>query len=686
MIQIIDKKDCCGCNACVQRCPKQCITMHADNEGFLYPIVDTTQCTDCGLCEKVCPVINQNEPHKPLNVYAAYNRNEEIRMVSSSGGIFTLLAEETIKKGGVVFGVKFNRDWMTEYGYTETIEGIAPFRGSKYVQAIVGDAYKQAEEFLKAGREVLFSGTPCQISALKGFLRKEYENLTTVDIICHGVPSPKIWDKYLKETYDRYTKNYSRDKVASHSEIEAINFRNKNSGWKRYSIFIKFKTPALAKEGDCILSEPAGKNAYMKAMLDHLTLRPSCHSCKSKNGRSRSDITIADFWGISKYNQEIDDNNGTSAVLTNTIKGEELFKKADCVSNRQTYEQITTEVTTYYRSVEPHPKREQFFNEIDKRTLHRTIDKYKTRPVKRKKSFIKKIIKKYSQMGTKLNKKVIYDSPGQTCNRLWSYLDTIGWAIKTNSKVKILFWDKDIIHFDRLRKNPYVKFPLYNKTFVKWLGDKRYLKIVRKIFANGLVRPHYKNDTSGKYIKGWTKRADSNYFPDVIDKIKEIYTPNDYVTGDVTPIIEKYRNEGFFIVGVHIRRGDYKTWEGGRYYFEHEEYAKHMDDVARLYSDKKICFAISTNEKYDPEVFKRFTICELKNTTAIHDLYTLSLCDRIIGPLSTFSRWASFYGNVPLCFISREMNIEKEEDFSVIKDFYHFENGVEIINLTDKQQ
>ena len=170
MINITDKKECCGCNACVQRCPKQCITMHTDNVGFLYPIVDTETCIDCGLCEKVCPIINQEKPQEPLKAYAAYNKGEKIREQSSSGGIFTLLAEETIKKGGVVFGVKFNKDWMPEFGHAESIEDIAPFRGSKYVQAIVGNAYKQAEEFLKVGREVLFCGTPCQIAGFNRYL------------------------------------------------------------------------------------------------------------------------------------------------------------------------------------------------------------------------------------------------------------------------------------------------------------------------------------------------------------------------------------------------------------------------------------------------------------------------------------------------------------------------------------
>ena len=245
MIDIKDKSNCCGCAACVQRCPKQCISMVEDNEGFLYPKVDTQVCVDCGMCEKVCPVINQNEERIPLGAFAAVNPDEQIRRDSSSGGIFTMLAEKTIAKGGVVFGVKFNKDWMPEFGYAETMEDIAPFRGSKYVQAIVGNAYKKAEEFLKAGRDVLFSGTSCQIAGLKKFLRKDYENLLTVDIICHGVPSPKVWNMYLEETCSKLmkTRTDGKNSVVSakggeyKSCIETISFRSKINGWKKYRCF-----------------------------------------------------------------------------------------------------------------------------------------------------------------------------------------------------------------------------------------------------------------------------------------------------------------------------------------------------------------------------------------------------------------------------------------------------------------
>ena len=193
MIEITEKYLCCGCAACVQRCPKQCIILHEDHEGFLYPKVDTDNCIDCALCEKVCPILNEGSNRKPLKVYAAINKDEKIRLESSSGGIFTLLAEQTIGEDGVVFGARFDENWQVRLDYTETIEGIAVFRGSKYVQARTENTYQQAEFFLREGRKVLFAGTPCQIAGLKKFLRKEYDNLLAVDFVCHGVPSPKVW-------------------------------------------------------------------------------------------------------------------------------------------------------------------------------------------------------------------------------------------------------------------------------------------------------------------------------------------------------------------------------------------------------------------------------------------------------------------------------------------------------------
>lgn len=374
MIDIVNKKDCCGCGACAQRYPKQCITMQADNEGFLYPIVNTAACIDCGLCENVCPVINQAEPQQPKKVYAAYNKNEDIRMQSSSGGIFTLLAEETIKNGGVVFGVKFNKDWMPEFGYTETLEGLSPFRGSKYVQAIVGNAYKKAEEFLKAGREVLFSGTPCQIAGLKQYLRKEYDNLLTVDIICHGVPSPKVWNMYLKETSSRLLNTIPDEKNSVVSAIggepksciEAISFRSKITGWKKYSFLLKLNFPTFDGKNTVVFTEPFGENNFMRAFLSDTILRPSCYACPAKQGKSHSDITIADFWGIDTIDPAFDDDKGCCLVLLNTEKGSTVYNLFHLTSKEKTFEEGIKHNSAYYRSCKPHPNRKKFFKGLDK--------------------------------------------------------------------------------------------------------------------------------------------------------------------------------------------------------------------------------------------------------------------------------------------------------------------------------
>lgn len=341
MIQINDKSLCCGCSACVQSCPQQCISLIADKEGFLYPQVNKTSCIDCGLCEKVCPELHQSEERMPLNVYAAKHPDETIRRKSSSGGIFTLLADTVIDVGGVVFGARFDTDWNVIHDYTETHEGLRAFRGSKYMQSEIGNTYKQAEQFLKVGRKVLFSGTPCQIAGLKRFLRKDYENLLAVDFVCHGVPSPLVWQKYLEETLAR---ECDKNSVSSHSKsllsesngfakgeklkIKAISFRNKDLGWKKYSFALTLsKAIAAGEENTVSLSSIFLDNAYMQAFLANLSLRPSCYNCPAKKGKSGSDITLGDFWGIEKIASEVDDDKGCSLLIINNSKVEEWLQK-----------------------------------------------------------------------------------------------------------------------------------------------------------------------------------------------------------------------------------------------------------------------------------------------------------------------------------------------------------------------
>lgn len=315
MIKITRPENCCGCSACAQRCPKQCITMEEDPEGFLYPRIDLSKCIDCKLCEKVCPIINPNEDKQPLEVYATINPDEETRKQSSSGGVFSLFATRIIQENGVVFGARFDENGEVKHDYTETLEGLAVFRGSKYVQSRIGNTYQKAESFLKSGKKVLFSGTPCQIAGLKRFLRKDYDNLITVDFICHGVPSPKIWRHYLKVTCNQLARGKDY-------EIKAINFRNKDRGWKNFSFLLNLNVTGKTNKTLC---EPAGNNAYMKGFLGNLYLRPSCHYCAAKSGKSGSDITIADYWGVQKQNPSLNDDKGVSLAFYNTPKGN-LYK------------------------------------------------------------------------------------------------------------------------------------------------------------------------------------------------------------------------------------------------------------------------------------------------------------------------------------------------------------------------
>ena len=230
-IEIIDKSKCSGCSACFSVCPKRCIVMREDKEGFLYPSIDDKNCIHCGLCERICPIKNRYLPpdNKDIIAIAAQLKDDSLRLNSSSGGVFTAIAEEVIKRGGVVFGAAFNKNLGVRHIYTETKEGLSQIRGSKYLQSIIGDAYKQAEHFLKNGRQVFFTGTPCQIGGLYAYLGENYDNLITQDLVCHGVPSPLVWGKYL--TY--------RKKEAG-ANVENVFFRDKRVGWKKYSISLKF--------------------------------------------------------------------------------------------------------------------------------------------------------------------------------------------------------------------------------------------------------------------------------------------------------------------------------------------------------------------------------------------------------------------------------------------------------------
>lgn len=350
MINITDKVKCCGCGACAQTCPKGCITLTQDQEGFAYPKVDTAACIECGLCEKVCPELHPYDEREPLRVIAAINTDEETRLASSSGGIFYLLAEKTISEGGVVFGAKFDDVWQVYITHAETMEEVRPFMGSKYVQARTGESYKRAEEFLKAGRKVLYSGSPCQIAGLKHYLRKEYDNLTAVDFVCHGAPSPKVWKMYLDEVIRGLNRS-----------ITDIKFRNKRDGWRKFNFKLRCDEEGKVVEMYSLHNE----TPYLLAFNKIIAHRPSCHNCNAKEGRSLSDITIADFWGVDSEHPEIFDGKGTSLIITNTPKGANALDISKLRVVESNYDRASKHNGGLRKCRTPHHKRGEFFAKLD---------------------------------------------------------------------------------------------------------------------------------------------------------------------------------------------------------------------------------------------------------------------------------------------------------------------------------
>lgn len=411
MIEIKDKKDCCGCHACATICAKHCITMQADEEGFLYPVVDKDTCTVCGLCEKVCPVINQSEPSKPLKVYAAKNKNEEIRRQSSSGGIFTLLAEKVIDAGGVVFGARFDEEWNVIHDWADTIEGLADFRGSKYVQSTIGNTYREAKDFLKQGRKVLFSGTPCQIAGLKKYLRKEHENLLTVDVVCHGVPSPLVWRTYLDETLEQLRANRGVGKNSvplSMDElpvITGISFRDKTNGWKKYGFLLRYAASEAAQntvsfsaiKEEKELLQPFRDNIFMQGFLADLYLRPSCYACAARSGKSGSDISLADYWGVKAYHPKFADDKGVGLLLINTLEGERMYEKTNKTDVVTQYEYGLGANPCIEISVKQPENRDAFWKEYRQSGIG-AIGNYIASSTPKVKMFFKKVINKIKRI------------------------------------------------------------------------------------------------------------------------------------------------------------------------------------------------------------------------------------------------------------------------------------------------
>ncbi len=349
---VIFRDKCSGCLACKNACPVSCISIKTDKEGFGYPVIDKTACINCGLCQKICPVINkaEKEPFTML-AFACKNKDEAVIKNSSSGGAFTALAEKVIEKGGVVFGATFiEENKKVTHIAVDKKEDLIFLRGSKYLQSDVSTIYKSVEGFLKQGRLVLFSGTPCQVGGLKKYLRKEYENLILQDVACFGVPSRKMQERYVLYLERKHGK-----------KVTDFSFRDKGEGWKNYCVSVTFEDGEVYKEHHA-------KNLYMKLFLSRATIRPSCYDCSFKGENHVADVTLADFWGIEKVLPEMDDNKGTSLVIINTKKGESVFEevKGDLTYKPCAFEDAVKDNPMIMQSaIKPKVNRKKVFKLID---------------------------------------------------------------------------------------------------------------------------------------------------------------------------------------------------------------------------------------------------------------------------------------------------------------------------------
>ncbi len=339
MKQIVqDSRSCTGCSACGQVCPSDAVAMKANDEGFLYPYIDEEKCSECGLCQRTCPVNRAQDAGGTTGIrageapsgdavgdlaegkkaFACYAKDDGIRSQSSSGGIFSLLAQKTLEKRGVVFGAGFDSEFRVKHKYVENIDDLDGIRRSKYVQSDMGNSFREVKKFLQEGRHVLFCGTPCQTAGLKAYLGKDHERLLACDLACYGVPSPKVWGMFLDYLENKYS-----------SRIASVSFRNKSGGWKNNRMDIAFEN------GERYLVETS-RELYFMGFSKNIFNRSSCFDCRFRIWSSGADITLADCWGIEKMGGIIgDDNKGVSLVITHGARGEKALDEiADgiCIS------------------------------------------------------------------------------------------------------------------------------------------------------------------------------------------------------------------------------------------------------------------------------------------------------------------------------------------------------------------
>ena len=362
MDKICDYSICTGCMSCYNSCPVHAISMLPDKEGFLYPAIDSKLCIDCKLCKRVCPINTTPKLEPIINVFSGWSKDDTTRISSSSGGAFTEIAKIILNKGGVVFGCSLDSEMKATHIYIDSDKDIYRLRGSKYVQSYIGDSYKKAKEFLEKGQYVLFSGTPCQIAGLKNYLKRDYDNLLTVDLICHGVPSPLIFDNYKKYISNKYDLG----------KITRINFRDKINSWRYFNISIQGNKKGKKYIGG-VFDDP-----FLRGFLKDYYMRNSCYNCQFTKTLRAADITIGDWWNYTAT-ENIDRNfkrKGVSLITVNTNKGEQILESLNMTLRKRTLEEALRTNQCLHAPYKKPLDRNDFWSLFLKTGFKSTVDVY----------------------------------------------------------------------------------------------------------------------------------------------------------------------------------------------------------------------------------------------------------------------------------------------------------------------
>lgn len=362
MLEVLEKKRCTGCTACKNICPVNAIEMMENTQGFLFPEINQETCVDCGLCRKTCPVIADKKATVPLEIVALKHKNKEIRENSTSGGAFSLLAEKILSEDGIVYGAAFTQEWSVKHIRVTDMDGLKLLQKSKYVQSNMGHAYENVKQDLTEGKKVLFSGTACQCDGLLNYLQKKQVSVADLylcDLICHGVPSPKIWKDYVEFRKKKYGK------------IKSIDFRDKTKGWR------DFKMSFVDENGKKHFSRQSDDYFFI-LFFHNFILREACHHCEYTNIERISDFTLGDFWGVEEMYQGFSDDEGISILLVNSRKGkiltDQLLEKTQSI--RVAENECMLRQPNLSHPTRKNMRAEEFWDDYSKHGFEYIIKKY----------------------------------------------------------------------------------------------------------------------------------------------------------------------------------------------------------------------------------------------------------------------------------------------------------------------